>query len=736
MGSILIHLDSLPFNSTADHWFSVCPTPKCGYTHGQIHIKLTYNTKRPLPANSPWINPKKLGVDPVTLETRKKFFTPTGKSAGCFAGSITYHPPKGSWPGALIVEVKEGKNLIARDANGKSDPYLIVKLGSVEKEGRVIEKTLTPKWHETYYFQVLDSQADEFLVVEVWDSNQVAADSIMGVSVTALQELEPSKTKKSEFEFRLVPNESDYSLKPGQAAAERGFRPHLPVVLLPGFASTSLKVVESPDGKWIEERVWLSLEKIGTAKYRDLENKASQMGKQLVNGLDSLFKNKGKTSQAEAQEEAEEKETAEEAQFKNKWLEHVCLQNDGKSDPPGIKVRAVPGKEGVMYLDPGATTKLLSWVMAPLIKTLEQLGYTDRNLLAAPYDWRVPPYFLEKRDGFFSDLKKQIEDLVQLNDGTPAVLIAHSMGNRTAHYFLNMMRAQPGGEAWLDKHVHTFMAVGAPWLGAPKVVRSLATGERMGMEALIKQKDGVRFARSIGSTPFLLPIGLQYYFDASTSNVNFVYLKKSDKEYVPMDTETFLREVGATNQLDLLKEYQADPYFGGAAGAEAILQPPPVRRLYSIYGINLPTEKAFVYRKTQSGAYELTNGDPKIPGVEFPSINTGGLLKAGIGFETPETPQKCIELMTGVKAPRCGDGTVPYESLNYCLRWAGQIQSLIMEELPRAEHREILNNRAFLSMVVDYVSARKGEKPGWEVKCEQQSYNAALATAVASNVQN
>ena len=38
----------------------------------------------------------------------------------------------------------------------------------------------------------------------------------------------------------------------------------------------------------------------------------------------------------------------------------------------------------------------------PLIDALHKRGYNADNLLAAPYDWRLPPSKLEERDHYFS----------------------------------------------------------------------------------------------------------------------------------------------------------------------------------------------------------------------------------------------------------------------------------------------------------------------------------------------
>ena len=83
--------------------------------------------------------------------------------------------------------------------------------------------------------------------------------------------------------------------------------------------------------------------------------------------------------------------------MQNRWLQHMCLSEDGYSDPAGIKVRPIKGHDGINYLEPGlylvvatslnfkgTITKNLSYVMGPLIDELFNFGYTKENLVAAP----------------------------------------------------------------------------------------------------------------------------------------------------------------------------------------------------------------------------------------------------------------------------------------------------------------------------------------------------------------
>ena len=117
------------------------------------------------------------------------------------------------------------------------------------------------------------------------------------------------------------------------------------------------------------------------------------------------------------------------------------------------------------------------------------------------YDWRLSPQMLEERDGF-TKLKETIEKTSERCQ-SPVVIVAHSMGNRSSsspglrfavffvltgaivcdlivrcrvfQYFLHTVVETEGdiGRQWIDKHVHSYVAVGAPFLGSPKVVRSL-----------------------------------------------------------------------------------------------------------------------------------------------------------------------------------------------------------------------------------------------------------------------
>lgn len=65
------------------------------------------------------------------------------------------------------------------------------------------------------------------------------------------------------------------------------------------------------------------------------------------------------------------------------WLEHLSLDNETGLDPPGIRVRAVPGLVAADYFAPGY------FVWAVLIENLAKIGYEQKNMYMAAYDWRL-----------------------------------------------------------------------------------------------------------------------------------------------------------------------------------------------------------------------------------------------------------------------------------------------------------------------------------------------------------
>ncbi|XP_028751472.1 phospholipid:diacylglycerol acyltransferase 1-like [Neltuma alba] len=154
------------------------------------------------------------------------------------------------------------------------------------------------------------------------------------------------------------------------------------------------------------------------------------------------------------------------------WVEHMTLDNETGLDRPGIRVRPVSGLVAADYFAPGY------FVWAVLIANLAHIGYEEKNMYMASYDWRISFQNTEVRDQTLSRMKSNIELMVATNGGNKVVVIPHSMG---VLYFLHFMKwvespapmGGGGGSNWCAKHIKAVMNIGGPFLGVPKSVAGL-----------------------------------------------------------------------------------------------------------------------------------------------------------------------------------------------------------------------------------------------------------------------
>ncbi|KAF3639745.1 Phospholipid:diacylglycerol acyltransferase 1 [Capsicum annuum] len=158
------------------------------------------------------------------------------------------------------------------------------------------------------------------------------------------------------------------------------------------------------------------------------------------------------------------------------WLEHLSLDNETGLDPPGIRVRAVAGLVAADYFAPGY------FVWAILIENLAKIGYEQKNMYMASYDWRLSFQNTEIRDQSLSRLKRKIELLYVTNGYKKVVVVPHSMGVTYFLHFLKWVEASPpvgggGGPGWCAKHIKAIMNIGPAFLGVPKAVANILSAE-------------------------------------------------------------------------------------------------------------------------------------------------------------------------------------------------------------------------------------------------------------------
>ncbi|XAR59686.1 Diacylglycerol O-acyltransferase [Bertholletia excelsa] len=158
------------------------------------------------------------------------------------------------------------------------------------------------------------------------------------------------------------------------------------------------------------------------------------------------------------------------------WLEHLSLDNETGLDPPGIRVRAVPGLVAADYLAPGY------FVWAVLIQNLAQIGYEEKNMYMAAFDWRLSFQNTEIRDQALSGLKSKIELMYISNGYKKVVVVPHSMGVNYFLHFLKWVESPPpmgggGGPGWCAKHIKAIMNIGPAFLGVPKAASNIFSAE-------------------------------------------------------------------------------------------------------------------------------------------------------------------------------------------------------------------------------------------------------------------
>lgn len=66
----------------------------------------------------------------------------------------------------LTITLVDGKNLVAKDFGGTSDPYCIFKISTYASyKSKTVKKTLNPVWNETFSMTVNNPNTDEYVVV-------------------------------------------------------------------------------------------------------------------------------------------------------------------------------------------------------------------------------------------------------------------------------------------------------------------------------------------------------------------------------------------------------------------------------------------------------------------------------------------------------------------------------------------------------------------------------------------
>lgn len=204
----------------------------------------------------------------------------------------------------------------------------------------------------------------------------------------------------------------------------------------------------------------------------------------------------------------------------------------------------------------------------------------------------------------FKDLKRLIEETYTMNNNTPVTLIGHSMGNPVAYYFLMKQTAK-----WKKTYVERLVTLAAPWGGAAKALRLLASGDNL--HVYIVNPLSVRpFQRSIPSSAWLMPYDTFWKKDE-------ILIYAPHYNYTVSDYKKFLRDINYTNAWEMRKDTEQLIKKLDHPGVE----------IHCLHGVGVDTPASFRYAPSQWYNYQ-------------PDVNYGD-----------------------------GDGTVNIRSLLGCLKW-------------------------------------------------------------------
>ncbi|XP_051141912.1 phospholipid--sterol O-acyltransferase isoform X1 [Andrographis paniculata] len=409
----------------------------------------------------------------------------------------------------------------------------------------------------------------------------------------------------------------------------------------------------------------------------------------------------------------------------NCWLKCMLLDPYNQTDHPECKSRPDSGLSAITELDPGYITGPLSSVWKEWVKWCIEFGIEANAIIAVPYDWRLPPAKLEERDLYFHKLKFTFETALKLRGG-PALVFAHSMGNNVFRYFLEWLKLEIAPKEyvkWLDEHIHTYFAVGAPLLGATETVKATLSGVTFGLP--VSEGTARLMFNSFGSSIWMMPFskhcrsdnaylrhlstGRKKHFSYSCDDLEFqtdysgwptniinieipssrgdeaypslmgtAHVNASDLECgFPTQLSFSAREVSSGTFFKTIADYDPDSQrlmhqLEESYHNDPVLNPltpwerPPLKNIFCIYGID---------SKTEVGYYFAPSGKP------YPD---NWIITDVIYEMEGSLYSRSGDLVEGNPGPTSGDETVPYHSLSWCKNWLGS--EVNITRAPQSEH--------------------------------------------------
>eukprot|EP00064_Thunnus_orientalis_P006451 superscaffoldBa00000670_g6469 len=311
------------------------------------------------------------------------------------------------------------------------------------------------------------------------------------------------------------------------------------------------------------------------------------------------------------------------------WIDNIRTTRRS-SNSPGVQVR-VPGF-GQTYPIEFLDHNKLAGYFYTMVQHLVNVGYTrNETVRGAPYDWRLTPNENEEYLIRLQDLVEEMYDQYQ----QPVYLLGHSMG---CHYVLYFLNHQP--QAWKDKYIRGFISLAAPWGGAVKALRVMASGENDGIPMISNIK--IREEQRMTTTnPWMVP-------SEEAWSKDHVFISTPSFNYTHQDYQRFFTDINFEDGWHMWEDTR---------NLTGDLQHPGVE-VWCMYGVGLPTVVTYIYDE------EYPNADP----VDFVYAD--------------------------------GDDTVDSFSMGLCKRWVGQQEKPVhVTEFRGLPHLDIVFHEKVLNQI-------------------------------------
>ncbi|XP_068595195.1 phosphatidylcholine-sterol acyltransferase [Brachionichthys hirsutus] len=318
------------------------------------------------------------------------------------------------------------------------------------------------------------------------------------------------------------------------------------------------------------------------------------------------------------------------------WIDNIRLvynrTSRRSSNSPGVQVR-VPGfgqTYPIEFLDSGR----LAGYFHTMVQHLVNMGYVrNETVRGAPYDWRLAP---NGNAEYFTKLQDLVEEMYEEYQ-KPVYLLGHSMG---CHYVLYFLNHQP--QAWKDKYISGFISLGAPWGGAVKPLRVMASGENNGISIIsnIKIREEQRRTET---NPWMLPREQAWPKD-------HVLISTPSYNYTNQDYKRFFTDINFEDGWHMWEDTK---------NLTGDLQPPGVE-VWCMYGVGRQTPVTYVYNEN------------------FPNVDPVGFIYGD------------------------GDDTVDRFSMSLCKNWIGQQEKAVhVTEYRGLPHLDIVFHEKVLDLIQD-----------------------------------